>query len=88
MRRSVCVRNTGGQDKKSTTAATVKLTKLRSSNRITELHHKNNMPVYNIIARRHKVFIYRNINICILIAHLNLQSHRYRYKSLNSRLTQ
>lgn len=58
MRRSVCVRNTGGQDKKSTTAATVKLTKLRSSNRITELHHKNNMPVYNIIARRHKVFIF------------------------------
>lgn len=58
MRRSVCVRNSGGQDKKSTTSATVKLSKLRSSNRITELHHKNNMPVYNIIARRHKVFIY------------------------------
>lgn len=57
MRRSVSARNNnaGGLDKKSTTA-TVKLSKLRSSNRISELHHKNNMPVYNIIARRHKVF--------------------------------
>lgn len=55
MRRSVCLRSSGGQDNKKTTTATVKLSKLRSSNRINDLHHKSNMPVYNIIARRHKV---------------------------------
>lgn len=51
MRRSVSVRNCGGKDKKSTTKAP----KLRSSSRIIDQHLKGNMPVYNIIARRHKV---------------------------------
>lgn len=89
MRRSTCLRhsvNGGLTDKKSTTktkatkSATVKLSKLRSSNKlIIDSHHinnnnnnvnsrnsnhhihnniaysKNKMPVYNIIARRHKV---------------------------------
>lgn len=51
MRRSVSARNSGGQDKKTI----AKKPKLRSSSRIIDQHLKSNMPVYNIIARRHKV---------------------------------
>lgn len=51
MRRSVSARKSGGQDKKSSG----KVPKLRSSSRIIDQHLKSNMPVYNIIARRHKV---------------------------------
>lgn len=76
MRRSVCARSSGGQDKKSTTSATVKLSKLRSSSRITELHHKNNMPVYNIIARRHKVFN----NIRNAIVHLSIYLITFKFQ--------
>lgn len=51
MRRGVTSRSSGGPDKKSTS----KVPKLRSSSRILDQHIKANMPVYNIIARRHKV---------------------------------